>query len=65
MSGSRPTVSLPAYWGNGHWERANGNEEGTAVAALQKGLQDLGQLCDVVAEEFWAKREKFEAEKSR
>ncbi|KAL7626332.1 RNA polymerase subunit AC19 [Parahypoxylon ruwenzoriense] len=33
----------------------------TAAAALAKGLQDLEDLCDVVAEEFWAEREKFNA----
>ncbi|RYP25798.1 hypothetical protein DL768_011830 [Monosporascus sp. mg162] len=31
----------------------------TATAALEKGLQDLEDLCDVVAEEFWAARNKF------
>ena len=36
----------------------------TATAALEKGLQDLEDLCDVVSEEFWTKREKFMAEKS-
>ncbi|KAK6949976.1 hypothetical protein Daesc_008299 [Daldinia eschscholtzii] len=33
----------------------------TAAAALAKGLQDLEDLCDVVADEFWTQREKFEA----
>lgn len=33
----------------------------TAAAALAKGLQDLEDLCDVVSEEFWTEREKFEA----
>ncbi|KAI1106257.1 RBP11-like subunits of RNA polymerase [Jackrogersella minutella] len=33
----------------------------TAAAALSKGLQDLEDLCDVVADEFWTQREKFEA----
>ncbi|KAI2466026.1 RBP11-like subunits of RNA polymerase [Annulohypoxylon bovei var. microspora] len=33
----------------------------TAAAALAKGLQDLEDLCDVVADEFWTEREKFEA----
>ncbi|KAI0526445.1 DNA-directed RNA polymerase [Xylaria bambusicola] len=37
----------------------------TATAALEKGLQDLEDLCDVVSEEFWAQREKFMATKSR
>lgn len=31
----------------------------TATAALEKGLQDLEDLCDVVAEEFWTARNKF------
>ncbi|GAW21745.1 hypothetical protein ANO14919_112700 [Xylariales sp. No.14919] len=31
----------------------------TATAALEKGLQDLEDLCDVVSEEFWTQREKF------
>ncbi|KAI0005709.1 RBP11-like subunits of RNA polymerase [Xylariaceae sp. FL0662B] len=33
----------------------------TAAAALAKGLQDLEDLCDVVAEEFWSERDKFNA----
>ncbi|KAI8962482.1 RBP11-like subunits of RNA polymerase [Daldinia sp. FL1419] len=33
----------------------------TAAAALAKGLQDLEDLCDIVADEFWTEREKFEA----
>ncbi|KAI0114827.1 RBP11-like subunits of RNA polymerase [Daldinia grandis] len=33
----------------------------TAAAALAKGLQDIEDLCDVVADEFWIQREKFEA----
>ncbi|KAI1393406.1 RBP11-like subunits of RNA polymerase [Hypoxylon trugodes] len=33
----------------------------TAAAALAKGLQDLEDLCDVVADEFWTQRERFEA----
>jgi hypothetical protein len=35
--------------------------EGTAIAALQKGLRDLQELCDVVGSEFWTKREAFKA----
>ncbi|KAK7756143.1 RNA polymerase subunit AC19 [Diatrype stigma] len=31
----------------------------TATAALEKGLQDLEDLCDVVSEEFWTARNKF------
>ena len=38
------------------------NTEGTtATAALEKGLQDLEDLCDVVSEEFWTARDKFNA----
>ncbi|KAI1378195.1 RBP11-like subunits of RNA polymerase [Hypoxylon crocopeplum] len=33
----------------------------TSAAALAKGLQDLEDLCDVVSDEFWNKREEFEA----
>ncbi|KAI1822959.1 DNA-directed RNA polymerase [Xylaria intraflava] len=33
----------------------------TATAALEKGLQDLEDLCDVVSDEFWAQRENFMA----
>ncbi|KAI1085869.1 RBP11-like subunits of RNA polymerase [Whalleya microplaca] len=33
----------------------------TAAAALAKGLQDLEDLCDVVSEEFWTERDKFNA----
>ncbi|KAI1180442.1 DNA-directed RNA polymerase [Nemania sp. FL0916] len=36
----------------------------TATAALDKGLQDLEDLCDVVSEEFWTQRESFMATKS-
>lgn len=36
--------------------------EGTAVDALKKGLADVQQVCDVVADEFWTKREAFNAE---
>ncbi|KAI0393681.1 DNA-directed RNA polymerase [Xylariaceae sp. FL0594] len=36
----------------------------TATAALEKGLRDLEDLCDVVSEEFWSKREAFMATKS-
>ncbi|KAI3343807.1 DNA-directed RNA polymerase [Ustulina deusta] len=35
----------------------------TATAALEKGLQDLEDLCDVVSEEFWTQRENFIAAK--
>ncbi|KAI2642698.1 DNA-directed RNA polymerase [Xylaria nigripes] len=35
----------------------------TATAALEKGLQDLEDLCDVVADEFWTQRENFMASK--
>ena len=33
--------------------------EGTALEALEKGLDDLSDLCDVVAEKFVVEREKF------
>ncbi|ORY69931.1 DNA-directed RNA polymerase [Pseudomassariella vexata] len=36
----------------------------TAIDALKKGLQDLEDLCDVVAEEFWTKRNEFAASKA-
>ncbi|KAJ6446366.1 DNA-directed RNA polymerase I and III polypeptide [Purpureocillium lavendulum] len=36
--------------------------EGLAVDALKKGLVDLQEVCDVVADEFWTKREAFNAE---
>ncbi|TQV94521.1 hypothetical protein V2A60_005561 [Cordyceps javanica] len=36
--------------------------EGTAIDALKKGLSDLQQVCDVVADEFSAKREQFNDE---
>ncbi|TRX94834.1 hypothetical protein FHL15_004295 [Xylaria flabelliformis] len=35
----------------------------TATAALEKGLQDLEDLCDVVSEEFWTQRNDFMAGK--
>lgn len=33
----------------------------TAVEALEKGLRDLQELCDVVTDEFVVAREKFVA----
>ncbi|KAG5982089.1 hypothetical protein E4U55_002303 [Claviceps digitariae] len=36
--------------------------DGAAVDALKKGLHDLQDVCDVVADEFWAKRQAFESE---
>jgi DNA-directed RNA polymerase I and III subunit RPAC2 len=33
------------------------------VDALKKGLADLQDVCDVVADEFWTKRQAFNAEK--
>ncbi|PHH87609.1 hypothetical protein CDD83_8635 [Cordyceps sp. RAO-2017] len=36
--------------------------EGTAVDALKKGLTDLQDVCDVVADEFWTKRNAFNEE---
>lgn len=35
---------------------------GTAVDALKKGLTDLQDVCDVVADEFWTKRQAYNAE---
>ncbi|KAK8139241.1 hypothetical protein PG984_002621 [Apiospora sp. TS-2023a] len=35
----------------------------TATAALEKGLQDLDDLCDVVSEKFWEARNEFNATK--
>lgn len=32
-------------------------EETTAIDALKKGLKDLQELCDVVADKFWDARE--------
>ena len=36
-------------------------ESTTAIAALEKGLQDLQELCDVVTDKFIDAREKFAA----
>ncbi|CAK7268831.1 RNA polymerase subunit AC19 [Sporothrix epigloea] len=33
--------------------------EGTAIEALEKGLRDLQDLCDVVGEKYWAARNQF------
>ncbi|KAJ6780508.1 hypothetical protein PWT90_02984 [Aphanocladium album] len=42
---------------------ANGTmAEGTAIDALKKGLSDLQQVCDVVADEFSTKRQEFNDE---
>ncbi|KAK1245242.1 hypothetical protein MKX08_004871 [Trichoderma sp. CBMAI-0020] len=38
--------------------------DGTAVNALKKGLSDLQDVCDVVAEKFWTERQSFNAEQS-
>ncbi|KAF5981715.1 DNA-directed RNA polymerase I III subunit RPAC2 [Fusarium coicis] len=35
---------------------------GTAVDALKKGLVDIQEVCDVVADEFWTKREAYNTE---
>jgi DNA-directed RNA polymerases I and III subunit RPAC2 len=37
------------------------SESTTAIAALEKGLQDLQELCDVVTDKFIDAREKFAA----
>ena len=39
-----------------------GTTEGNAVDALKKGLVDLQEACDVVADEFWTKRQQYNAE---
>ena len=31
----------------------------TAIEALKKGLRDVQDLCDVVAEKFWTSRDDF------
>ncbi|KAG6048930.1 hypothetical protein E4U17_006973 [Claviceps sp. LM77 group G4] len=36
--------------------------DGAAIDALKKGLRDLQDVCDVVADEFWTKRQAFESE---
>ncbi|KAG6004869.1 hypothetical protein E4U21_000645 [Claviceps maximensis] len=36
--------------------------DGAAVDVLKKGLHDLQDVCDVVADEFWAKRQAFNSE---
>ncbi|CAK7232074.1 RNA polymerase subunit AC19 [Sporothrix bragantina] len=33
--------------------------EGTAIEALEKGLRDLQDLCDVVGEKYWDARNQF------
>ncbi|KAK8149525.1 RNA polymerase subunit AC19 [Beauveria asiatica] len=38
------------------------NPDGTAIDALKKGLGDLQQVCDVVADEFMTKRQQFNDE---
>lgn len=35
---------------------------GTAVDALKKGLADVQDICDVVADEFWTKRQAYNKE---
>ncbi|KPM36831.1 hypothetical protein AK830_g9739 [Neonectria ditissima] len=36
--------------------------KGTAFDALKKGLGDLQEVCDVVADEFWTKRQAYNDE---
>ena len=36
-----------------------GLTEGTAIEALEKGLKDLQDLCDVVSDKYTAAREAF------
>ncbi|PHH82685.1 hypothetical protein CDD82_5135 [Ophiocordyceps australis] len=38
--------------------------EGTAIDALEKGLADLQDMCDVVTDKFQTARNTFKAEKS-
>jgi hypothetical protein len=38
--------------------------ERPATEALSKGLKDLRELCDFVMEDFWEKRNEFEARKA-
>ncbi len=49
---------------NKHFQKAHFQglqyTEGTAVEALEKGLTDLMDLCDVVAEKFIIAREEFD-----
>ena len=33
--------------------------EGTAIEALEKGLRDLQDLCDVVGEKYWDARNQY------
>lgn len=40
-------------------------EQTTAVEALEKGLSDLMDLCDVVTEKFTAARDEFNARNDR
>ncbi|KAM0346842.1 hypothetical protein ACHAPU_005182 [Fusarium lateritium] len=40
----------------------NPRSGGTAVDALKKGLSDIQEVCDVVADEFWSKRQSYNAE---
>ncbi len=35
--------------------------EGTAIEALEKGLRDLQDLCDVVGDKYWAARNQYVA----
>ncbi|KAH7170527.1 DNA-directed RNA polymerase [Dactylonectria macrodidyma] len=36
--------------------------KGTAFDALKKGLSDLQDVCDVVADEYWTKRQAYNSE---
>ncbi|KFH48144.1 DNA-directed RNA polymerases I and III subunit-like protein [Hapsidospora chrysogenum ATCC 11550] len=38
--------------------------EGNAVDALKKGLVDLQDVCDAIAEEFWTKRQHFSTQQA-
>lgn len=56
-------ADIPIYTvKNEHEEnRTNTHSEGTAIEALEKGLRDLQDLCDVVGEKFWDARNEYAA----
>jgi hypothetical protein len=59
MSGFRHTVSLVSPIVTSY--SPNLAPEGTtAIQALEKGLRDLQELCDVVATKYWEAKEDFE-----
>lgn len=44
------------------WSIANGLDSTTALEALEKGFNDLMDLCDVVTEKFTTARDQFNEE---